>query len=92
MSDHSINSFGHEPFVALYFLEGFFHGSLYITILGICDGRLAVFVYLVFDFALAWTESAWLAFPMALGFLIIIAIIESYVIDWIEKRKNSQED
>ena len=46
----------------------------------------------VFDFALAWTESAWLAFPMALGFLIIIAIIESYVIDGIEKRKNSQED
>ena len=42
---------------------------------------------LVFDFALAWTESAWLAFPMALGFLIIIAILESYAIDWIEKWK-----
>jgi energy-coupling factor transporter transmembrane protein EcfT len=41
----------------------------------------------VFDIALAWTESAWLAFPMALGFLIIIAILESYAIDWIGKWK-----
>lgn len=42
---------------------------------------------LVFDFALAWTESAWLAFPMALGFLIFIAIFESYAIGWIENWK-----
>ena len=43
-----------------------------------------------FDIALAWTESAWLAFPMALGFLIFIAILESYMIDWIEKWRNRQ--
>ena len=42
---------------------------------------------LVFDFALAWTESAWLAFPMALGFLIFIAIFENYAIGWIENWK-----
>lgn len=45
----------------------------------------------VFDIALAWTQSAWLAFPMALGFLIIIAIAESYVIDWIRSKKDRKE-
>ena len=45
----------------------------------------------VFDLALAWTDSAWLAFPMALGFLILIAIAESYVIDWIKKWREKKQ-
>lgn len=39
----------------------------------------------------AWkTGSLWWAFAMALGFMILIAIAESYVIDWIEKRKEKE--
>lgn len=45
---------------------------------------LCTFVY---SWAAGFTNSAWWAFAMALGFLIIIAIFEGYVIDWIEKLK-----
>lgn len=44
-----------------------------------------------------WNLSAWLtnsiglAFFMALGILILMAIAESYIIDWIEKWKAGRE-
>ena len=46
MGDHSIDAFGHEPLVFVYLLEGLFHGSLHIAILGVCDSGLAVFANL----------------------------------------------
>ena len=45
----------------------------------------------VYNFAAKLTNSLWWAFVMALGFLIIIAILESYVIDWIEKWKERRQ-
>jgi hypothetical protein len=45
----------------------------------------------VYNLAVGQTGSLWWAFLMALGFLIIIAIAESYVIDWIEKWKESRK-
>lgn len=41
----------------------------------------------VYYLAVWKTGSLWWAFAMALGFMILIAIAEAYVIDWIEKRK-----
>ncbi|MDE6011486.1 MAG: hypothetical protein K2J86_03070 [Prevotella sp.] len=46
---------------------------------------------LVCNLAIGLTNSLWWAFLMALGFLIIIAILESYVTDWIQKLKNRKE-
>lgn len=46
----------------------------------------------VYNLAVKFTNSLWWAFLMALGFLILIAIAESYLIDWIEKLKNKKED
>jgi len=43
----------------------------------------------MWDIAVWLTNSAGLAFFMALGFLIIFAIAESYVIDWWEKNKQN---
>ena len=45
----------------------------------------------VWNLAARWTNSVWWAFAMALGFLIFIAILESYVIDWIEKWKERRK-
>ena len=40
----------------------------------------------------AWKlNSLWWAFVMALGFMILIAIAEGYVIDWIQKLKDRKE-
>ena len=36
-------------------------------------------------------NSLWWAFVMALGFMILIAIAEGYVIDWIQKLKDRKE-
>ena len=41
----------------------------------------------VWDVAAWLTNSIGLAFFMALGILILMAIAESYIIDWWEKRK-----
>ncbi|MBQ7509925.1 MAG: hypothetical protein IJT53_03350 [Prevotella sp.] len=46
---------------------------------------------MVYNLAVSKTGSLWWAFLMALGFLIIIAIAESYVLDWIEKWKESRK-
>ena len=46
----------------------------------------------VYDLAVAWTASLWWAFLMALGFLMLIAIAESYVVDWIQKYKEKKEE
>lgn len=45
----------------------------------------------VYNLAAKWTGGPWLAFFMAIGFLIFIAILESYVIDWIEKWKEKRK-
>lgn len=44
----------------------------------------------VWDLALAFTQRVWLASALALGVLILLAIAESYVIDWMEKRRNKE--
>jgi hypothetical protein len=41
----------------------------------------------VWNLSVWLTNSIGLAFFMALGFLILLAIVESYVIDWMEKKK-----
>ena len=46
---------------------------------------------IVYNFSAKLTNSLWWAFVMALGFLIFIAILESYVIDWIEKWKERRK-
>lgn len=41
----------------------------------------------------AWKlNSLWWAFVMALGFMILIAIAERHVIDWIEKMKDKKKN
>ena len=45
----------------------------------------------VYSYAAKLTNSLWWAFLMAFGFLILIAIAESYVIDWIEKWKEGRK-
>lgn len=45
----------------------------------------------VWDLAVWITNSVGLAFFMALGFLILFAIAESYVMDWLEKKKNQSQ-
>lgn len=45
---------------------------------------------LVWDIAVWITNSMGLAFCMALGFLILFAIAESYIKDWLEKRKDQE--
>ncbi len=49
-----------------------------------------VLCVIVWDIAVWITNSMGLAFFMALGFLILFAIAESYVIDWWEKRRESK--
>lgn len=44
----------------------------------------------VYNLTVGWTSSLWWAFAMALGFLILFAIAESYVIDWIEAWKEKR--
>ncbi len=46
----------------------------------------------MWNIALWITNRPGLAFFMALGFLILIAIAESYVKDWLEKRRNEKEE
>ena len=46
----------------------------------------------VYFLAVKQTGSLWWAFLMALGFMILIAIAESYLIDWIERRKERRSD
>ena len=43
----------------------------------------------VWDLSAWLTNSAGLAFFMSLGILILLAIAESYIKDWIERRKSS---
>jgi len=45
----------------------------------------------VYNFSAKLTNSLWWAFLMALGFLIFIAILESYITDWIEKWKEGRK-
>lgn len=45
----------------------------------------------VYYLAVWKTGSLWWAFAMALGFMILIAITEAYVIDWWERRKQKEE-
>ena len=42
----------------------------------------------VYFLAAWWLNSVWLAFLMALGFMILLALAESYLIDWLDRRKN----
>jgi len=42
----------------------------------------------VYFWAAWWLNSVWLAFLMALGFMILLALAESYLIDWLDRRKN----
>ena len=46
---------------------------------------------IVYSYAAKLTNSLWWAFLMAIGFLIFIAMLESYVIDWIEKWKEGRK-
>ena len=48
--------------------------------------KFALYV-VIWDIAAWLTNSVGLAFFMALGILILLAIAESYVIDWWEKNK-----
>ena len=50
-----------------------------------------VLCVIVWDIAVWITNSMGLAFFMALGFLILFAIVESYVIDWWEKRREAKQ-
>ena len=45
----------------------------------------------VWDIAVWLTNSAGYAFFLALGFLILIAIAESYVMSWLEKRREAKK-
>jgi len=45
----------------------------------------------VYSYAAKLTNSLWWAFLMALGILILIAILESYIMDWIEKWKEKHK-
>ncbi len=45
----------------------------------------------VYNLCVWLTNSAGSAFFMALGFLILLAILESYVIDWIEAWKERKK-
>ena len=44
----------------------------------------------VYNLSVWITNSMGLAFFMALGILILMALAESYVIDWWEKRKENR--
>ena len=51
-----------------------------------------VLCVVVWDIAVWLTNSMGYAFFLALGFLIILAIAESYVKSWIEKRRESKSE